>query len=48
VTGPYPPAVSGLAAFIIDLLVIVLLFGLMGWGILSSRRSRLKQHKREG
>lgn len=48
VTGPYPPAVSGLTGFIVDLLVFVFLLLMMSWGIISGRRSRLKQPKREG
>jgi YVTN family beta-propeller protein len=47
ITGPYPPAVSGLTGFIVDLLVVVFLLLMMSWGIISGRRSRMKRPKTE-
>jgi YVTN family beta-propeller protein len=39
VTGPYPPAVSGATAFLIDVAVIALLIAFMGFAVVSAARS---------
>jgi YVTN family beta-propeller protein len=43
VTGPYPPAVSGPTAFIVDMLVFAFLLVMMGWALISGRSSRPKR-----
>jgi YVTN family beta-propeller protein len=43
VTGPYPPAVSGLAALIVDIAVIGLLALLMTYALVTSARYARKR-----